>query len=103
MPDANTNLYPDRPMYDTACVLDGKVERYETPAVTPFEMAMYAITFVDVIPDGDFERYALALDEANRFATFCIGETIEPDGEFCDPTRSFADLWGRFVRTPVEA
>lgn len=81
---------------------EGRVERYEVPAVSIAEMVRYALRYMRVVADGTYEKWVADMEEANRFATFCVGETLLEDApEWCDPTRSFADLWTAFLEANV--
>jgi hypothetical protein len=97
MPDTET-----RPLFPQSFVAPGgERQTYHAPGLTPSEMAMYALQYMNRAPRdySTFELYTAAMDEANRFATFCIGETIDESGDWCDPGQSFNRLWDRFITT----
>lgn len=90
------------PMVTRTFFSDGRTQSYETPALTPFEMARFALRYMRVVADGTYEKWVADMEEANRFATFCVAETALPDApDWCDPTRSFSDLWSAFLNANI--
>lgn len=89
------------PTYTIRTVLNGRVESYNTPALSLTDMIRAALRYVHVTADGTYEKFMADTNEANRFATFCATETVDDSGEWCDPTRSFRDLWEGFIADPA--
>lgn len=85
--------------FERSFVTNGEVARYMVDGISVGEMARAAIGFVNVRAEdhAEFEGFREAQDRASRFADFCISETVDETGEWCDPTRSFRDFWERFV------
>jgi hypothetical protein len=94
MPDTDI-----RPIYQRTFVFDGKTETAEYPAASPHEIVTAALKYQNISPRdfATFEHWSAALDEANDFATFCVAETLDETGEWCDPTVSFVTLWSAFI------
>lgn len=90
-------------MTDNHRMVDYKVE-----GLRIHEMVSAAIKFMDVRADDcEFEEFERRLAEANRFATFCVNETLDEFGEFCDPRGGFGELRDRWrlseaAPTPVQ-
>lgn len=80
---------------------NGKFRSYEIDGVPTSDMARSALAYMNVQPAhyATLDAYAEALDEANRFATYCVTETFDLDSGTCDPTFSFRDLWRQFLQT----
>lgn len=86
-----------RPTYTTRFVEDGRTVQCDNPALTIGEMVACVLEYMPIPPAATFENYRAALDERNRFVDFCIAETVDDTGAWCDPTRSFRDLWSKFI------
>jgi hypothetical protein len=82
---------------------DHKIDVYEVPAMSPSELARAALRYINVVADGSYERWEADMAEANEFATFCVGETIDDVSGWCDPRRSFRDLWSQFLTATAKA
>jgi hypothetical protein len=91
------------PTYTVRTVRDSRVESYETPAISAADLIRAALRYVHVVADGTYEKFMADTDEANRFATYCVSETVDETGEWCDPTRSFRQLWSGFISDPANA
>jgi hypothetical protein len=89
----------DAPQVTVTFVLDGERHEYDVDALSVSEYAAAAIRYLNLRSRdyAEYEDFRAAQDEANRFANFCIAETVDESGEWCDPSRSFRDLWERFV------
>lgn len=86
-----------RPTFRVATVRpDHNIDVYHAEAISPTELVRAALRYVNVA-DGPYEQWEADMAEANEFATFCIGETIDESGEWCNPTRSFRTLWSQFL------
>lgn len=83
----------------------GKIVDYDVDGMRIHEMVAAAMAFMDVRADDcDADDFMRRYDEANRFATFCVSETLDEFGEFCDPRGGFRDLlerWRKSEAPPV--
>ena len=88
------------PLYRVTFVLNSRRESYDAPAISITEMAHAAIGYRNPGADASsFTAFSAAWDEANRFANFCVAEMVDETGKWCDPTRSFRDLWSKFIES----
>lgn len=83
---------------------DGRIVDYDVDGVRIHEMVAAAMEFMDVRGDDcDADEFMRRYDEANRFATFCVTETLDEFGEFCDPRGGFTELRNRWRQSEAPA
>lgn len=83
---------------------NGRMIDYMVEGMRIHEMVSAAIRFMDIrAEDCTPEEFTARYEEANRFATFCVNETLDEFGEFCDPRGGFSDLRIRWRKSEAEA